>query len=299
MKLILFLLLISSVLFSLKTEAKECTANFFSVYMDIGDHNHIAPDDYLSDTFTIENQTPYPIKIRVSDVSNVDDSKLYSVLQAKWDSSDTYCTFNELTTQWYIIAPEKSHNLNLNIYFPHSLGNEYQSASLKTKFTFECQVPENKSLNIDTQNPTKHHTIISVPSTGDPLPKQLLRIFGNCMTAFLVIIAIYCSCGMLYQKHTGTLFFPFGYRPVVILSGSMESELMTGSTVIVKKTKDVEENDIIFFITQDGTPVIHRYIDTDENGQLITKGDANPKEDLEPVSLQQVQGKVVYIFKKS
>ena len=74
---------------------------------------------------------------------------------------------------------------------------------------------------------------------------------------------------------------------------------MTGSTVIVKKTKDVEENDIIFFITQDGTPVIHRYIDTDENGQLITKGDANPKEDLEPVSLQQVQGKVVYIFKKS
>jgi len=73
---------------------------------------------------------------------------------------------------------------------------------------------------------------------------------------------------------------------------------MTGSTVIVKKTKDVEENDILFFITKDGTPVIHRYIATNENGQIITKGDANPKEDLEPVDLNQVQGKVAYIFKK-
>jgi signal peptidase len=80
----------------------------------------------------------------------------------------------------------------------------------------------------------------------------------------------------------------------MILSGSMENELMTGSTVIVKKTKDVKENDIIFFITKDGTPVIHRYIATDEAGKFITKGDANPKEDLEKVELDQVQGKVLF-----
>jgi len=298
MKLIIFLFLIFALFFPLKAEAKELTSQYFSVDLSIGTHNHIVPDDYFSDTFTIENQTASPIKVRVSNVSNVNHSLLYSVLQAKWDSSDTYCTFDELTTQWFVIEPGKTYKMNLNIYFPHNLGNEYQSASLKAKFTFECQVSENKSSNLDIQSPAMHHAVITIPSTGDTLPRQLFHLFGNCITVLLIVIAVYCSCGMLHQKHTGNLFFPFGYRPVVILSGSMEEELMTGSTVIVKKTKDVEENDILFFITKDGTPVIHRYIATNENGQIITKGDANPKEDLEPVDLNQVQGKVVYIFKK-
>lgn len=126
--------------------------------------------------------------------------------------------------------------------------------------------------------------------------KQLFNILGTFVTVTLAGIAIYCFLGMISQNHTGRLFFPFGYRPVVILSGSMEEELMTGSVAIVRKTKDVEENDIIFFFSENGTPVIHRYIATAEDGSFITKGDANPREDLETVSLEQVQGKVVYVF---
>lgn len=297
MKLILFLFLIFAVFFPLKAEAKETAFNFFSVYMDAGTHSHIAPDDYFSDTFIIENNTSCPVKIRVSDVSNVEDSILYSILQAKWDSSDTYCSFDELATGWYEIEPGKTHEMKLNIYFPGNLGNQYQSAALKAKFTFECRTPENKSFSIHTQDSEKHFTIDSIPGTGDSSGKQVLHILGNCITALLIVTAIYCFCGMLHQKQTGNLFFPFGYRPVVILSGSMEEELMTGAIAIVKKTKDVKENDIIFFITKEGTPVIHRYIATAENGKLITKGDANPKEDLEPVSLEQVQGKVLFALR--
>lgn len=297
MKPILFLLLISTAFVSFKAEAKELPSQYFSVYMNMGNHSHIAPNDYLSDTFTIENQTSYPIKIRISNVSNVENSMLYPILQAKWDShdnSETYRTFDELTTDWFVIAPGKTHKLNLDIYFPSNLGNEYQAAALKAKFTFECRMPEDKHINIAAQTPGEHQVILSIPSTGDSLSKQIFHIFGNCITAILLLTAIYCFCGMLHQKYTGKLFFPFGYRPVVILSGSMEDELKTGSTVIVKKTKDVKENDIIFFTTNDGTPVIHRYVATDENGQLITKGDSNPTKDLEPISQEQVLGKVVW-----
>ena len=125
---------------------------------------------------------------------------------------------------------------------------------------------------------------------------KLFHLFDGFLSILLLCIALYCLGGMFWQHRTNTLFFPFGYRPVMILSGSMEEELQTGSIVIVKKTKEVKENDILFFLTEDQTPVIHRYIATDENGNFITKGDANPLEDLEPVTIEQVYGKVIKVF---
>lgn len=117
--------------------------------------------------------------------------------------------------------------------------------------------------------------------------------FTTILTIALVAMAIYCAIGVMKQNKTGELFFPLGYRPVVILSGSMEDELHTGAIVVVEETKTVQEGDIVFFIAEDGGLVIHRYVDTDENGNMITKGDNNPKEDLEPVTKERLQGKVV------
>ena len=125
---------------------------------------------------------------------------------------------------------------------------------------------------------------------------KLFHLFYSFLSILLLCIALYCLAGMFWQHRTGNLFFPFGYRPVVILSGSMEEELKTGDIVIVKQTKAVKENDILFFLTEDQTPVIHRYIATDENGNFITKGDANPLEDQEPVTIEQVYGKVLKVF---
>ena len=125
---------------------------------------------------------------------------------------------------------------------------------------------------------------------------KIFHLLESFLTALLLSIALYCLSGILYQHFTGTLFFPFGYRPVMILSGSMEEELQTGSIVIVKQTKEVKENDIVFFLTDDHVPVIHRYIATTDKGELITKGDANPMEDSDPVSLDQVFGKVIKVF---
>ena len=70
---------------------------------------------------------------------------------------------------------------------------------------------------------------------------KTFHLINNLLSILLFCIALYCLLGMFHQHRTGTLFFPFGYRPVVILSGSMEEELQTGSIVIVKKTKEVIE----------------------------------------------------------
>lgn len=116
------------------------------------------------------------------------------------------------------------------------------------------------------------------------------------ITIILVGVAIYCVMGFMNQNKTGEPFYVFGYRAGRVLTGSMEDALPTGSVVLIKETKEVREDDIIFFIAEDGTYVVHRYIDTNEDGTLITKGDANKYADFDPVTLEQVQGKVVKVF---
>ena len=117
--------------------------------------------------------------------------------------------------------------------------------------------------------------------------------FTTVLTILLVLFAIYCVLGVANQAKTGELFFPFGYRPVTILSGSMKEALKPGALVIVEETKDVEPGDIIFFIDEDGYPIIHRCVGINHNGDYVTKGDSNPKEDYEPVTPERLQGKVV------
>ena len=86
----------------------------------------------------------------------------------------------------------------------------------------------------------------------------------------------------------------FGWKPFIVLSGSMESEISTGDLVIVKECNidDVVENDIIAF--KEGEIVItHRVVDIiEENGEkrYITKGDNNKTNDSGYVLEEQIEG---------
>lgn len=99
-------------------------------------------------------------------------------------------------------------------------------------------------------------------------------------------------------------FFPLtvprlmGYDIYEVVSGSMEPEIPVGSVIYVKATEPqaIEAGDIIAFV-QNGSVVTHR---VEENryveGEFVTKGDANSKEDMEPVKYGSLEGKVVYHF---
>lgn len=123
--------------------------------------------------------------------------------------------------------------------------------------------------------------------------KDKKKIVESFITICVVAVAFYCIMGAITQRKNGELFYFLGYKPVMILSGSMEPHLRTGSVVVVKKTDQIKEKDVIFFITEDDIPVIHRYIGEDKAGNIITKGDNNKSEDFEHIMPDRVEGKVI------
>ena len=78
----------------------------------------------------------------------------------------------------------------------------------------------------------------------------------------------------------------------VILSGSMEPALSPGDVVIVSDSASVQVGDVITFDGGDTVPITHRIIGV-EDGQYITKGDANENVDGAAVPPVNVLGRVV------
>lgn len=88
-----------------------------------------------------------------------------------------------------------------------------------------------------------------------------------------------------------------GYEGYVVVSGSMEPTIPTGSIIYSKQIDPalLETGDIIVFIDEarGTTPITHRVVTNDPStGSIITKGDANESEDINPVTYDNVVGRV-------
>ena len=89
----------------------------------------------------------------------------------------------------------------------------------------------------------------------------------------------------------------WGYQIYTVVSGSMEPAIPVGSLLYVgpAQPEDMAENDVIaYYGGKDSTAVItHRVV---ENrvlmGEFITKGDADPAQDKNPVPYSEFIGKV-------
>lgn len=93
----------------------------------------------------------------------------------------------------------------------------------------------------------------------------------------------------------------FGWKPFIVLSGSMETEIYAGDVAVVKETdiSSLKKGDIIAFKSGD-IVITHRIYDIiQDDGQVkyITKGDNNNAEDNGYVSPEQIEG--IYQFKIS
>lgn len=87
-----------------------------------------------------------------------------------------------------------------------------------------------------------------------------------------------------------------GYKPVVVLSGSMEPTYHVGSVIYYKETPfdQINVGDAITFRAGENSMVTHRVTAKSElSGTLTTKGDANETEDPNPVDYSDVVGKVL------
>ena len=91
-----------------------------------------------------------------------------------------------------------------------------------------------------------------------------------------------------------------GVVPYVVLSGSMEPTIETGSLCFIQKHvsyKSIKEKDIIAFRLKDGTLVTHRVIKVDKDG-VVTKGDHNKDIDGGMVTSDTFVGKNIFWIPK-
>lgn len=125
------------------------------------------------------------------------------------------------------------------------------------------------------------------------------KIISFILNILLTIVTVIIIIGFyyIYQIKVAKNDYAnlFGYTFFEVATASMHPTIGIGDVVIVKITKEVEENDIIVYI--DGESIItHRLIEKNDN-ELIAKGDANNSED-KPINENMVLGKVIKIVPK-
>ena len=129
---------------------------------------------------------------------------------------------------------------------------------------------------------------------------KALKYFFLAILVFLVLV--FLSVFIQTKVNPNKIPSVFGYKPFIVLSGSMETELHKGDLAIVKKvdTDTLKVNDIIAFRDENKRVVTHRIvsiIDNNSNKEFITKGDNNNTNDTGSVSMKSIEGKYVHKIK--
>jgi signal peptidase len=85
-----------------------------------------------------------------------------------------------------------------------------------------------------------------------------------------------------------------GYKPFIVLSGSMEPTIMAGDLIITKivEPEEIAQGDLISFRVDKNTVVTHRVTDVQTANGLafLTKGDANTGADAQAVYAEDLEG---------
>ena len=118
---------------------------------------------------------------------------------------------------------------------------------------------------------------------------KIIKGIVNVLTTLIIIIGgavlILYACGIV---------------PYVVLSGSMEPTIKTGSLCFINKNAkfdSIKEKDVIAYKMSDGTLVTHRTINIEEN-EIQTKGDNNEAADNNRVNKGNFVGKNVFWIPK-
>ena len=133
--------------------------------------------------------------------------------------------------------------------------------------------------------------------------KKWYRSFSNWLFVIGCIaltIALTMNLSIIFQAKSNEDQVPsvFGYKPFIVLSGSMESEIQKGDMIITKivEPSSLSVDDVIAFRDAENTVTTHRIIDiVVEKGEkyFVTKGDNNSTQDLNLVALKDIEG--IYI----
>lgn len=123
---------------------------------------------------------------------------------------------------------------------------------------------------------------------------------GNILKIIFLIITIplIIAAGIIIFKanrYPDKIPDIFGIKPMIVLSGSMETEIYTGDVAFVKEVNpnELKKQDIIAFRNEQNKVTTHRIVDIiEKDGERFfrTKGDNNNTEDINLVSTKSVEG---------
>lgn len=128
---------------------------------------------------------------------------------------------------------------------------------------------------------------------------KAIKTFGRiCSTVLTVLLALLLICNLytiaarfLWDDPNPTVF---GYSTAVVISGSMSGTIEVNDMVVIHAEDSYAPGDVITFRSGESL-VTHRLLEQTVEG-YITKGDANNAPDLDPVSAENVEGKVVLVI---
>ena len=132
---------------------------------------------------------------------------------------------------------------------------------------------------------------------------QKIKKAISIIVILILLPILLISIAILVDSYTHPDEVPsfFGWKPFIVLSGSMETQISVGDVVVVKEvdTNTLKKGDIIAF-NENNIVITHRInevIYEDGKTKYITKGDNNNTQDSGYVTPEQVEG--VFQFKIS
>lgn len=135
--------------------------------------------------------------------------------------------------------------------------------------------------------------------------KKINKVIRIVLTPIFLIIALICIY-ICYQKFIQKKenIDLFGFKSFIVLTGSMEPNLNINDLIVVKgvKEEDIKVGDIITFHEKNSVQTVtHRVIEIkNENGKVFyrTKGDNNNTADKDPVTYNEIDGKILFKLDK-
>lgn len=124
---------------------------------------------------------------------------------------------------------------------------------------------------------------------------KYLKIIKNIVYYLAIILLVLISLATA----STVLDIPKGVKFLMVQSGSMEPAIKVGSVVIIGKSDEYKEGDIVTYLIGENTDlrnaaniITHRIVKISEEEGIVTKGDANDTPDSIKVTKDQIIGKV-------
>lgn len=127
--------------------------------------------------------------------------------------------------------------------------------------------------------------------------KKKTGIWITILAIVILLPVLIINLIIIYRSNKNPDEIPgiFGYKPLIVMSGSMETSIYTGDLIFTKKVdpNTLKVGDVIAFREDDNYVTTHRIIeikDVDGEKYFVTKGDNNNTIDKHLVSFNKIEG---------